>query len=40
MRGIQGFGSVLGHGIINGCPIVVVAISKVVVVDSEGMPYG
>jgi hypothetical protein len=35
MRGIQGFGSVLGHGIINGCLVVAGVVSEVVGVESE-----
>jgi hypothetical protein len=34
MRGIRGFGSVLGHGIINGCLAVARSASEVVGVES------
>jgi hypothetical protein len=40
MRVIRGFGSMLGHGIINGCPTIVGVVSEVVGVDSRGMLYG
>jgi hypothetical protein len=36
IRGIRGFGSVLGHGIINGFPAVAGASFEVVGLDSGG----
>jgi hypothetical protein len=40
MWGMRGFGSLLGHGFINGCPTIVGVVSKVVGVESERMLYG
>jgi hypothetical protein len=40
MHGIQGLGSVLGNGIINGCPAIVGDVSEVVGVEIGGMLYG
>jgi hypothetical protein len=40
MQGIWGFGSMLGHEIINGCPIGVRVSFEVVGVESGGLPYG
>jgi hypothetical protein len=34
-----GTGSALGHGIINGCPVVSRSVSKVVGVESGGISY-
>jgi hypothetical protein len=40
MWGIQGFGSVLRHGIINGCLVVVGVVYEVVGVELGGILYG
>jgi hypothetical protein len=36
---MRGMGSLLGHGIINGWPVVAGSVSEVVGVDSGGISY-
>jgi hypothetical protein len=36
---MRGMGSTLGHGIINGCPIVAGSVPEVVGIESGGIMY-